>query len=94
VVISGILVALKYAGSLSAFLVAPWGRLLMLKIVGLAGVAALGWYNWRVVTPAIDRGEARGTLQLRRAVQLEIALGLVMLAITAFLVATQLPREG
>ncbi len=94
VVGSGTLIALKYAGSLHAFLGATWGRLLLLKISGLVGVAGLGWYNWRIVTPTIARGDQAGVAQLRRAVRLELALGLAMLAITAFLVATQLPREG
>lgn len=94
IVASGALLALKYAGSLQAFLGATWGRLLLLKITGLVGVAGLGWYNWRIVTPTIVRGDQAGVAQLRRAVRLELALGMAMLAITAFLVATQLPREG
>jgi putative copper export protein len=93
VVLAGLLITLKYAGSVSAFLAAAWGRLLMLKFAGLGGVAGLGWYNWRVVTPGIARGDPDGAARLRRAVRAELALGLVMLAITAFLVATQLPRE-
>ena len=94
VVLAGLLITLKYAGSLSAFLAASWGRLLMVKVAGLGGVAGLGWYNWRVVTPEIARGDSNGAAHLRRAVRIEIALGLVMLGITAFLVATQLPRES
>ncbi len=94
VVLAGLLITLKYAGSLSAFLAASWGRLLMVKVAGLGGVAGLGWYNWRIVTPEISRGDSNGVAHLRRAVRLELALGLVMLAITAFLVATQLPREA
>lgn len=94
VVLAGLLITVKYAGSLSAFLAAPWGRLLMVKVAGLGGVAGLGWYNWRVVTPEVARGDCNGAMHLRRAVRIEIALGLVMLGITAFLVATQLPRES
>jgi putative copper export protein len=94
VALSGVLVALKYAGSLHAFLAAPWGRLLLLKVSCLGGVAALGWYNWRIVTPAVVRCDAACTHQLRRAVRVELAIGIVMLGITAFLVATQLPRES
>ncbi len=94
VVLAGLLITLKYAGSVHAFLAAPWGRLLMVKVAGLGGVAGLGWYNWRIVTPAVTRGDSQSATQLRRAVRLELALGLVMLGITAFLVATQLPREA
>lgn len=93
VMLAGLLITLKYAGSLSAFLSAPWGRLLMLKVAGLGGVIGLGWYNWRIVTPELARGDIGGVARLRRAVRIELALGLVMLGITAFLVATQLPRE-
>lgn len=93
VVLAGLLITLKYAGSLQAFLAAPWGRLLMLKVACLGGVAGLGWYNWRHTTPAVARGDAGGARRLHRMVRIELALGLVMLAFTAFLVATQLPRE-
>ena len=93
VVLAGLFITLKYSGSLAAFLAAPWGRLLMLKVAGLGGVAGLGWYNWRIVTPELARGGINGVARLHRAVRIEVALGLVMLGITAFLVATQLPRE-
>ena len=93
VVLAGLSITLKYAGTLQSFLAAPWGRLLMLKIAGLGGVAALGFYNWRFTTPAVARGDRDSVDRLRRAVRLELALGLVMLGITAFLIAAQLPRE-
>ena len=93
VVLAGLLITLKYAGSLSAFLAADWGRLLLLKVAGLAGVAGVGWYNWRILTPTLATAGSIGVARLRRAVRMELALGLMMLGITAFLVATQLPRE-
>jgi len=57
-------------------------------------VMALGWYNWRVVTPALEGAHATCRERLRRAVRLELLLGLVMLAITTMLVVSPLPGEG
>ncbi len=71
-----------------------WGKLLMLKLALMLGVLALGWYNWRVVTPALDGVDANARQRLRFAVRFELLLGIAMLIVTAFLVASALPGEG
>jgi len=65
---------------------------LAIKLAALAGVAALGAFNWRVVQPALSRpaGESR----LRSAAVFELVLGVILLAATAVLVALPLPGDG
>lgn len=89
--LSGGLATWNYAGSLAAIPATPWGQLLLAKLSCLAGVAAIGWWNWKVVTPALEGAAPAAPSRLRRAVAIELGLGLVMLAITALLVASPLP---
>lgn len=77
-------------------LAAPWqlwgsgyGRILLLKLVLLAGVGALGWYNWKRVLPAL--GDETGAQRLRRSARAELGLGAAVLLITAILVALPTP---
>ena len=94
VVISGAVAALVYAGSVSSLLAATWGRLLLLKLVGMLGVLGLGWYNWRVVTPALEGTHPDARARLQVAIRIELLLALTMLAITTMLVVSPLPGEA
>jgi putative copper export protein len=76
---------------LSALWTTPYGRTLLLKLAILGGVAALGAYNWRVVTPRI-RASGDGAA-LRRTALLELTLAAALIVVTAVLVATPLPAE-
>lgn len=93
VVLSGAIATLHYGDSIGAFFASRWGRLLTVKIAALSGVAALGWYNWKVMTPALEQGDPKSPRRLRRAIVLELGLGLLMLAITTMLVVSPLPGE-
>jgi putative copper export protein len=64
---------------------------LAVKLAALAGVAAMGAWNWRVVQPRLARpdGEAR----LRHSARLELLFGSLLLAATAVLVALPFPGE-
>ncbi len=94
VIVSGVTAALIYTGPIRTIAQSTWGQLLLVKLVCMLGVMALGWYNWRIVTPALEGAHPSCRQRLRRAVQLELALGFVMLTLTAFLVASSLPGEG
>lgn len=94
VMVSGVIAALVYAGSLQLLFDATWGRLLLVKVTIMIGVLALGWYNWKVVTPALDGADAGARAKLRTAIRLELLLALAMLAITTMLVASPLPGES
>ena len=76
-------------GGLGPMFTTTFGRVLLLKLALFAAAAAMGFYNWRTVRPAL-RQEPRPDL-LRMPVTLEMVLGMVVLAVTAFLVALPLP---
>jgi putative copper export protein/methionine-rich copper-binding protein CopC len=78
-----------HLGSSAAAWSSGYGRLLLVKLALLAGVAALGAFNWRVVRPRL--GDDASAALLRRAAYTELALGAAVVAVTAFLVATPPP---
>jgi putative copper resistance protein D len=92
-VVSGAVATWTYTGPLLELPGTLWGRLLLLKLGLLGGVAALGWHNWKRITPALEAGEAGAPARLRRAVLAELLLGLLLLAATAVLVGTGLPVD-
>lgn len=93
-VVSGGVATWQYTGSLLDAVATPWGRLLLAKLLLLAGVAALGWHNWRRVTPALVAGEPDAADRLATAVRWELVLGAALLALTAVLVGTALPIDA
>ncbi|MBL8996254.1 MAG: copper resistance protein CopC/CopD [Gemmatimonadetes bacterium] len=69
----------------------PYGRTLVLKLAILSAVAATGWYNWKRVTPRLET--AAGVRLLRRTAVVEVGIAVLVLAVTAVLVATPPPSE-
>jgi putative copper export protein len=88
--LSGLVTGYQTVGTFSALFGSAYGRTLLVKLSFLAGVAALGAYNWRVVQPKLNAGT--GEALLRRSAFIEIALGAGLLIATAVLVA--LPAPG
>ena len=66
-----------------------YGQVLLVKLALLALVAALGYHNWRRVRPALGTDEA--TARLERSAAMELAVGALVIIITAVLVATPTP---
>ena len=60
--------------------------MLLLKLAVLSVVAATGAYNWLRVKPTL--GDARGATRVRRSASIELTVGLLVLLVTAILVAT------
>lgn len=88
---TGVFASWLHLESLSALWTSDYGLMLIRKLVLLAGVAAVGAYNWKVVTPRLA---ATGDLAaLRRSTAIELTLALALIAVTAVLVATPLPAE-
>jgi putative copper export protein len=67
----------------------PYGRILVLKLAALAVAALIGLYNWRRARPAL--ATTGDDAAIRRAMRAELAAGLVILLITAVLVALPTP---
>jgi putative copper export protein len=93
-VLAGSVLSWRYLGStmserFGALTGTSWGQALLLKNLTLLAVAALGAWNWRVLLPRLGSVEAAG--RLRRSARLEITLGVILLLITAFLVALPMP---
>lgn len=91
VVLSGVVATVSYTSALDDLWTTTWGRLLLGKLAAFAGIAALGWLNWKVITPRLTSGSPPADRHLRLAVSLEIALAVLLVGLTAVLVATELP---
>lgn len=88
---TGVFAAWLHVGSLSGMLQSRYGGLLVAKLGTLAIVAGIGAYNWRRLKPGLKTED--DVPRLRRSASAEITLGLVVLAITAILVATPTPMD-
>lgn len=80
---SGVVLAWIYVGSVAALVETTYGRLLMVKLLAIAGIAACGFQNWR----RVGRGDAPN-LRLIRA---EAAFAVFALIVTAGLTETEHP---
>lgn len=85
--ITGVFAAWLHVGSVTALWQTRYGQILLLKLAALSLTAAIGFYNWRRVQPILPDGPV-GTRRLRRAAAAEITVGVVVILITAVLVAT------
>ena len=83
---TGLFAAWVHLDGWGALVTTPYGRLLALKVVGVAGVLALGALNLRRWTPRLAYEE--GQEGMRRTATWELALGGLVLLVTALLVRT------
>jgi putative copper export protein len=88
----GVWLAARYLGwSFPLHLTASsYGWVLAGKLTALAGTGAMGAYNWRITQPRLH--ETTGERRLRRVSALELLFGVVLLGLTAILVALPLPE--
>lgn len=77
-----------HIGSPSDLWTTEWGRSLLAKDAIVAGVLALGFYNWRFASPALADSARPG--RLRGSALIELALGAAAVAATSHLVAQPL----
>ena len=92
--VSGVVATWTYTNVLSDLWRTPWGQLLLIKLGLLGGVAGIGYWNWKVLTPRLHAAEPDAAVRLRRAVAVEVSLALVLLGVTAILVGMGTPREA
>jgi putative copper export protein len=85
-VFTGAMNALIHISAFSDLWTTPYGRLLALKIGLVLLTMTMGAYNWRVVKPSL--GTELGTRDLKRSARSEVAMGAIIIVITAILVAT------
>lgn len=86
VVTTGAFAAWVHVGSVPALWQTGYGRTLLLKLAVFSSVAATGAYNWLRIKPQL--GADGATMRIRRSASMEVAIALVVLLITAVLVAS------
>jgi putative copper export protein len=91
-VVSGGVAGLYHVGAWDALWTTAYGRALLLKIGMFALAGLCGAWNWRRVRPALGSDDAAAG-RLRRVGGLEVALGVLVLAITSLLAALPMPAE-
>ncbi|HEX6630629.1 MAG TPA: CopD family protein, partial [Gemmatimonadaceae bacterium] len=89
--LSGAVSAWLHLGTLDALVTSRYGRTLLVKLAVVALAAGAGAYNWRRRRPAVR--EEGGAERLRRSASAELLLGVLVLAVTAVLVATPTPMD-
>lgn len=88
---TGVFMAWTHVGSLSALIGTDYGRVLLLKVGLLSLTALTGAYNWLRVRPTL--GDQTGALRLRRTAGVEIGIAVLVVAVTAVLVALPMPMD-
>ncbi len=86
---TGVVTVLLHADNVSALLASQYARVLGVKLALVLVAGAIGAFNWRRVRPAL--GTEAGTRRLRLSAANEIAIGLLVVIVTAVLVATKTP---
>lgn len=88
---TGVFMAWTHVGSIAALTGTNYGRVLLLKVGLLSLTALTGAYNWQRVRPTL--GDQTGALRLRRTAGIEIGIAVLVVAVTAVLVALPLPTD-
>lgn len=88
--LTGVATASLYLGTIADLWTTAYGRVLLLKVTIVGGVAAVGFVNWQRVRPRLT--DAGGAATLRTTATAELALAALVLAVTALLVG--LPQSG
>jgi putative copper resistance protein D len=88
IVVTGFVNAQYLVGTLAALVDTVYGRLLVAKLVLVAGMVALAGWNRAVVTPGIDASVPGSESRLARNAMAELALGAAVIAIVGLLGVT------
>lgn len=89
---TGGLLGIGYVGSLGNLWGSSYGRVLLLKLLLLAVTMAFGAWNWRRLSPGL--GTPGATAALTRSAAFELIVALLLLSVTAVLVALPAPNIG
>jgi putative copper export protein len=89
VVATGIATALLHVSPISRLWTSTYGMTLIVKLALVSLLFSLGAWNWRRVKPNLGGDE--GVVALRFSAKLELIASVLVLAVTAFLVALPLP---
>lgn len=91
VIATGVIAAWIHVGFGAALWRSEYGRVLLIKVAMLALLIATGAYNWLRVRPAL--GDEVGAARIRRSGRIELVVAVLVLLVTAVLVATPPPTD-
>ena len=83
---TGVFAAWLHVGTIPNLWGTRYGLTLLLKLAILGVVTLTGFYNWRFVQPRL--GTAEATTKLQRSARVEVAVAILVLLVTAVLVAS------
>jgi copper transport protein len=89
IVLTGIATSLLHLSPISRLWTSTYGMTLIVKLALVSLLFSLGAWNWRRVKPNLGGDE--GVIALRFSAKLELSASMLVLAVTAFLVALPLP---
>jgi putative copper export protein/methionine-rich copper-binding protein CopC len=92
VALTGVVTAWLRLDSVAALWQSTYGKILIIKMIAVVLVVFAGAFNWRSVRPRL--GEDSATQKLQRSATTELVMALVVLIITAVLVATPTHQPG
>jgi putative copper export protein len=84
-VVAGSILLWILLGALSDLWTSPYGRAILLKLAFVASLLSLAAFNKLRLTPRIERHDMLAALALKRSIQIEMLLGILILLITAAL---------
>jgi copper transport protein len=90
ILLSGVATALLHITTFSQLWTGSYGRALLIKLGLVAVVAGLGFHNWRRVRPRL--GTEASSRHLRNSARLELIAALLVVLVTAVLIALPTPR--
>lgn len=91
-VVTGVVAAILHLGSIGALWGSRYGVVLLIKLAVIALLLVVAFINWRVLRPRL--GTDGATRRIRGSAVAELALAVVVLVVTAVLVATPPPAES
>ncbi len=91
--ITGTIAAWNHLDTVSSLWRSGYGQTLLVKLTLVGLVLLAGAYNWQRGTPRLTTPGRAGVRTFTRSASVEIGLGMLVLAITAILVAMPLPMS-
>jgi putative copper export protein/methionine-rich copper-binding protein CopC len=91
-VVTGVVAAVLHLGSFGALWGSRYGQVLLTKLAVIAVLLVVAFINWRVLRPKL--GTDGATRRIRGSAFAELGLAVIVLAVTAVLVATPPPAES
>ncbi len=92
--LSGLIVAFLQVREVAGLTATDYGRMLLAKLVLVAGLAALAAYNRQRLLGRLQTDRDRALAMFRRTIRMELALAFLILGVTAGLGFATPPRAG